>query len=152
MKFLKVFFNKSSCCSAVISFNALEVVPRLVAVKGINWIRPTAPLPAAFSIDGLNVIPVSNAIAAMRKLGDMSRLLQILMTFSLNFTGILAPHASWMLEALTFTTAIRKGFYNICIWICTFFRAWALGLTIITHPSSFRNDGLQIYVAIYIYT
>jgi hypothetical protein len=41
-------------------------VPSAYAVLGMNWIRPAAPLPAAFRTDGLNVRADSKAMQAIK--------------------------------------------------------------------------------------
>ena len=61
----KYFSTHTSCSSAVMAASAVSVVPRAVAVAGMNWIRPTALLPAALRTFGRKVPPDSNAMQAM---------------------------------------------------------------------------------------
>src|ERR1043165_7050430 len=47
------------------------LVPRSAAVCGMNWMRPTAPDPAAFFTDGLKVSPLSKAMHDISQSGSM---------------------------------------------------------------------------------
>src|SRR5436190_1581696 len=60
----------------------------------MNWIRPTAPLPAAFGIEGLKVSPVSKAIIDISQLGSTPRFAPIWRTRSTKADETLLPQAS----------------------------------------------------------
>ncbi|HEV3468408.1 MAG TPA: hypothetical protein VG148_03750 [Pyrinomonadaceae bacterium] len=84
LKGAKCRATKASCSSAVIRASACVVVPSPLAVAGVNWLRPTAPLPAALRTFGLKVLPVSKLITAIRKFGLTPRPSAICITLSLN--------------------------------------------------------------------
>ena len=81
LKGMKYFSTKSSWRTAVIAASCAVVVPKPRAVLGMNWIKPTAPLPAAFFFAGENDAPDSKLIIASKKLGSISRLAAICITF-----------------------------------------------------------------------
>src|ERR1700755_2709173 len=68
------------------------VVPSDLAVDGMNWISPVAPL-CLFRMLGEKVSPVSNAIADIRWLGSQPRSFEIWITLDLNAPLTFLPHA-----------------------------------------------------------
>jgi hypothetical protein len=46
--------------------SACVEVPNRFAVEGMNWIKPIAPDPAKFFLSGLNDLPDSNAMQAIK--------------------------------------------------------------------------------------
>src|SRR3569833_3461588 len=59
----------------------------------MNWISPTAPLPAAFFTEGEKVSPLSHAMHAIRSSGSTLSLSVLFQMRSRNFGETLAPHA-----------------------------------------------------------
>ena len=59
----------------------------------MNWISPTAPLPAAFGTEALNVPALSNAIAAIRKSTATCSSSEMLVTRALNAASTTPPQA-----------------------------------------------------------